>query len=121
MRRRGACLQVGDLKNTNNFTDNTVSGLSFRSPLDHKKDPAFAGVRITGTEKRAKVVTITTDSPHGFRVGDMITILFTDNSAYWGDAIVSAVSSPTEFQYSHARDMSGKPLLEWWPWLTLLF
>jgi hypothetical protein len=41
---RGACLQVGDLRNSNNFTDNTVAGLSFRSPVNLSSSPAFAGV-----------------------------------------------------------------------------
>ena len=30
-----------------------------------------------------------------------MTILFTDSSAYWGDAVVTAVPSATTFQYSH--------------------
>jgi len=32
----------------------------------------------------------------------MVTILFTDNSAYWGDAMVTAVPSSTTFQYAHS-------------------
>jgi len=46
-------------------------------------------------------VTITTASAHGFRVGDMVTILFTDSSSYWGDATITAVPSSTTFQYTH--------------------
>jgi hypothetical protein len=98
---RGACLQIGDLKSSNNYTDNTVTGFSFRTPVNHSLSPPFAGVPITRTEKSSKLVTITTASPHGFRVGDMVTILFTDNNAFWGDAIVTAVNSPTAFQYAH--------------------
>ena len=30
-----------------------------------------------------------------------MTILFTDSSAYWGDAVVTAVPSATTFQYAH--------------------
>ncbi len=98
---RGACLQIGDLKSSNDYTDNTITGLSFRTPVKLSGSPAFAGVAIRQTQKISKVVTITTASPHGFRAGDMVTILFTDNSAYWGDAIVMAVPSPTTFQYAH--------------------
>jgi hypothetical protein len=99
---RGACLQIGDLKNSNDFTDNTVSGLSFRSPVNLSSNSAFAGVAITQTQKISQVVTITTASPHGLRVGDMVTILFTDSNGYWGDAIIAAVPSATTFQYAHA-------------------
>jgi hypothetical protein len=99
---RGACLQIGDLKNSNSFTSNTISGLSFRTPVNLSGNPAFAGVAITQTQKTAQVVTITTASPHGFRVGDMVTILFTDSNAYWGDSVVTAVPNATTFQYAHA-------------------
>jgi hypothetical protein len=98
---RGACLQIGNLKTSNDFTDNTVAGLSFRTPVNLKESPAFAGVAITQTQRTSQLVTITTASPHGFRVGDMVTILFTDSSAYWGDATIAAVLGPTTFQYAH--------------------
>ncbi len=98
---RGACLQIGDLKTPDDFTDNTVAGLSFRSPVNLSGNAAFAGVAITQTQRTAQVVTITTASAHGFRVGDMVTILFTDSSSYWGDATITAVPSSTTFQYAH--------------------
>jgi hypothetical protein len=98
---RGPCLQLGDLLVSNDYTDNTVAGLSFRSPVSLSGNPAFAGVAITQTQKTSQVITITTASAHGFRVGDMVTLLFTDNSAYWGDAFVTAVPSATTFQYAH--------------------
>ncbi len=99
---RGACLQIGDLVGTNDFTNNTVEGLGFRSPTNLSNSPAFAGTPITQTQRTSQVVTITTASAHGFRIGDMVTILFTDNSAFWGDAIVTSVPSPTTFQYAHS-------------------
>ena len=98
---RGACLQVGDLAQSNNYTNNAVLGLSFRSPANLSSSPAFAGVAITQTQRLSQVATITTATPHGFRFGDMVTILFTDNNAYWGDAVVTAVPSSTTFQYAH--------------------
>jgi len=98
---RGACLQVGDLKTPNDFTDNTVAGLSFRTPVNLSGNAAFAGVAITQTQRTSQVVTITTASAHGFRAGDMVTILFTDRSSYWGDAMITAVPSSTTFQYAH--------------------
>ena len=99
---RGACLQVGDLRNSNNFTDTTVTGLSFRSPANLSSNAAFAGVAISQTQRISQVVTITTATANGFRVGDMVTILFTDTSSYWGDATITAVQSPTTFQYTHS-------------------
>ncbi len=99
---RGACLQVGDLKNSNDYTNTTVLGLSFRAPVDLSTNPSFAGVAIAQTQRTSQVVTVSTGSAHGFRVGDMVTILFTDSSAYWGDAIVTAVPNATTFQYAHA-------------------
>src|SRR6266852_1666091 len=99
---RGACLQVGDLRNSNDFTNNTVAGLSFRTPVSLVGNAAFAGVAITQTQRTSQVATITTASAHGFRVGDMVTILLTDSSSYWGDAIITAVPSTTTFQYAHS-------------------
>jgi len=98
---RGACLQIGDLKSTSDFTDNTVAGLSFRTPVNLSGNAAFAGVAITQTQRTSQIATITTASAHGFRVGDMVTILFTDSSSYWGDATITAVPSSTTFQYAH--------------------
>ncbi len=98
---RGACLQIGDLQNSNDYTSNTVAGVSFRSPVNLAGNAAFAGVAITQTQRTSQVATITTASAHGFRVGDMVTILFTDSSSYWGDATVTAVPSATTFQYAH--------------------
>ena len=106
---RGACLQVGDLKNSNDYTDNTIVGLSFRTPVSVSSNPAFAGVAITETQRSRQVVTITTAGAHGFRVGDMVTILFTDNSSYWGDAVITTVPSATTFQYAHpGRDLEAQ-------------
>lgn len=65
-------------------------------------DPAYAGVNVTSTVRTNQVVTVTTDVAHGFRPGDMVTILFTDTSGYWGDAVVTSVPSPTSFTYRHS-------------------
>lgn len=103
---RGPCLQIGGLGNSNQFGNNAVQGFSFRTPIDYSKNPAYSGVAITQTQRSSHVATITTASAHGFRPGDLVTILFTDNSAYWGDAIVCgppACPPPTAtgFQYQH--------------------
>ncbi len=98
---RGPCLQVGDLASSTDYTDNTIAGLSFRSPTNLAGNAAFAGVAITQTQRTSQVVTITTSGPHNFRIGDVVTILFTDSSAYWGDATITAVPSSTTFQYGH--------------------
>jgi hypothetical protein len=98
---RGPCLQVGDRLNSNDFSNNTVTGLSFRSPTNYSSIPAYAGVKITNTAFASGVATITTATAHGFRPGDLVTILFTDSSSYWGDAIVASVPTSTAFTYSH--------------------
>jgi hypothetical protein len=97
---RGPCLQIGDLINSNDYSDNTVTGISFRTPVNLSSNSAFAGVPIIQTQRASQLVTITTASAHGFRVGDMVTILFTDSSFYWGDAVVTAVPSATTFKYA---------------------
>lgn len=97
---RGPCLQVGDLANANNYRDNTVSGLEFVS-TNYSAIAAYSGVRVTDTSRLGGTVTITTATAHGFRPGDMVTILFTDNNAYWGDAVVKTVPSSRTFTYSH--------------------
>ena len=104
---RGPCLQVGDLGSSNDYTNNTVSGISFRSPNSLTSNPSFSGVAIVSTQRASQVVTITTATPHGFRIGDMVTIMFTDNNAFWGDALVTGCgggcgSSSTTFTYSHS-------------------
>ncbi len=99
---RGPCLQIGNLANSNAYANNTVLGISFRSPTNLSASPAFAGVPVTATQRTSQVVTITTATAHGFRVGDMVTIMFTDNNAFWGDATVTGVPSPTTFQYVHS-------------------
>ena len=98
---RGPCLQIGDLENSNHFTGNTVLGLSFRSPASRSGSPAFTGVAVVETRRTSQLVTVKTATVHGFRPGDMVTVMFTDNSAFWGDAIVTKVPSATEFQYVH--------------------
>jgi hypothetical protein len=99
---RGPCVQVGDLINSNDYTNDTVLGLSFRSPTNLSIIPAFAGSAVTQTQRLSQVATITTSTPHGLRPGDMVTILFTDNPAFWGDAVVTTVPSSTTFQYVHS-------------------
>ncbi len=99
---RSRCLQIGDLVGSNDFVGMTVEGLSFRSPINFSSNPSYAGLSITQAQKSSRVVTITTASAHGFRVGDMVTIMFTDNNAFWGDAVVTAAPSATTFQYAHS-------------------
>ncbi len=108
---RGACLQVGDLVNSNHSSANFVNGLSFRSPTNHSSSPAYAGVNITNTLLTSNYATITTATAHGFRPGDMVTILFTDDVHYWGDAVVtdcgsgatSAACTGTSTTFRYAR------------------
>ena len=111
---RGPCLQIGDLGNSNHFGNNSVEGFSFRTPVDYSKNPPYVGVAITRTGRSAQIATIVTATAHGFHPGDLITILFTDNNAYWGDAIVCgppacSVPTATSFQYQHkGADIAGQ-------------
>jgi hypothetical protein len=98
---RGACIQVGDLVNSNDFGNNTVTGFSFRSPINRSAVPAYAGVNITNTSFSGGIATITTASAHGFRPGDIVTQMFTDSSTYWGDAVITSVPSSTTYTYAH--------------------
>jgi len=97
---RGPCLQVGDLVNSNDYLDNAVTGLGFVS-TNYSSLSAYAGVNVTNTQRLSRVVTITTSAAHNFRPGDMVTILFTDDSHYWGDAVVTSVPTTTTFTYAH--------------------
>ena len=97
---RGPCLQIGRFKNSNDCSDNTVTGLDFAS-TNYSSLPAYSGVRVTNTLRTGGVATITTAVAHAFRTGDMVTIMFTDDRHYWGDAIVTSVPSSTTFTYAH--------------------
>ena len=92
---RAHCLQVGDQINANDYVSNTVQGLVFRTPVDNSALPAYNGCAITQTSATGTTATITTASACGFRRGDMVTIQFTDNAKYWGDAIVGTASGTT--------------------------
>jgi len=96
---RAHCLQVGDQIKSLNYQNNTIQGLAFRSPDNNTALPAYNGCAITQTQKTGTVATITTATSCGFRPGDIVTIQFTDDSGYWGDAIV-ATSSGTSFTFA---------------------
>jgi hypothetical protein len=98
---RGACIQVGDRVNANDFVSNTIQGISFRTPTDHSSIAAYAGVNITNTSFSGGIATITTASAHGFRPGDIVTQMFTDSSTYWGDAVITSVPSSVTYTYAH--------------------
>jgi hypothetical protein len=104
---RGYCLQIGDLLNTNDSSGNTVEGLSFRTPWNTANGQygmygyGFTGCNITQTQRTSQVVTLTTSGCGvTFQPGDMITVMFTDNTLYWGDAIVTATGTNT-ISYAH--------------------
>jgi len=102
---RGPCIQAGDQKSANDFSSITVRGITFNACghtcgsqyPDWTTNASYAGVNITNTVESSGVQTITTATAHGFRVRDMVTILFTDDSSYWGDAVVVSVPSATTF------------------------
>jgi hypothetical protein len=99
---RGPCLQVGDRVSANDYANNTIQGLTFRTPTNFSSFPAYEGSVITSTSSASNVATITTSVAHGFRPGDIVTIQFTDQSKYWGDALVQTVPTSTTFTFTKA-------------------
>lgn len=119
---RGPTLVVGDLTTvTVDWLGNTVDGFTFVDPINYASNPSYAGVQITNTSETVELgqyfKTITTATAHGFRPGDIVSIMFTDNANYWGDAVVydcgnasspptplvSCTGSPTTFRIAGTR------------------
>jgi baseplate protein BppL len=107
---RGPCIQIGVLgQPSTHFTGDKIDNVSFGALNNPSTSSAFAGVNITNTAGNGTYRTVTTATAHNFRPGDVVTILFTDNPGYWGDAIVydcgngsapaSCTSSSTTFRY----------------------
>lgn len=94
---RGPCIQSGDLTDANHFPSITIEGIHFRTDFNYSSNPSYVGVNITNTVEASGVMTYTTASAHGYRLGDMVTNLFTDDSRYWGDCVVASVPSSTTF------------------------
>jgi hypothetical protein len=92
---RGPCLQVGDQIKSLDYQNNTIQSLAFRSPKNNSANPAYNGCAITQTSATGTTATIITATACGFRPGDMVTIQFTDDSSYWGDARVASASGTT--------------------------
>jgi len=92
---RGPCLQIGDLASSSDYSSDTVKGLSLRAPTNFSSNSAYAGVNVVNTSVASGYATITTSAAHNFRPGDLVTILFTDNAAYWGDAVVTDCGAGT--------------------------
>jgi len=116
---RGACLQVGDLSNSNDYVNNTITGINFAAPVAISSlGSAFAGVLVTNTVVNGSYKTITTASAHNFRPGDMVTVLFTDDVHYWGDSIVydcgsgssaaACTSSSTTFRVAYSGTIASQ-------------
>lgn len=104
---RGPCLHLNGTVNyswgstiSHESQGNVVKGLSLRSTIPNASDPAYIGSAITSTTVTASVATVTTAAPHGFRVGDWVTIMFTDDSSYWGDTLVTSVPTTTSFTFA---------------------
>jgi hypothetical protein len=98
---RGPCLQVGDLINANDYANNTVEGISFRTADNRRSDPAFSGSSIVSTQTTAGTIIVQTSAPHNFRTGDRVTQMLTDFASDWGDVPSITVIDATH--YSHTR------------------
>ena len=89
---RGPCLQVGDQIKSTDYQNNVIQNVAFRSPNNNSANPSYNGCAITQTSATGTTATIATATACGFRPGDMVTIQFTDDSSYWGDAVVASAS-----------------------------
>ncbi|MFZ0796648.1 MAG: hypothetical protein WCA13_05735 [Terriglobales bacterium] len=115
---RGPCMQIGDLANANDYSNSTIKGLSFRSPINLSANSSYAGVPIANTAANGTYGTIITAAAHNFRPGDLVTILFTDDHSYWGDATVydcgsgstpgTCTSSSTTFRYARSGTIASQ-------------
>lgn len=99
---RGPCLQVGDQVAATHYNSNAIQGIAFRSPDNNSGSLAYSGCAITQTQTTGTTATVTTSNPCGFRPGDLVTIQFTDDKAYRGDAIVASSSGTTFTFTKHA-------------------
>ena len=100
---RGPCLQVGDLIYSNDYANNTIEGIAFRSIDNRRSDPAFNGSLIQSTQRTAGVITIQTAAAHNLRTGDRVTQMLTDTVDYWGDVPSIVVTDATHYTYSRAK------------------
>ena len=57
-------------------------------------------IRITNSQRSTTTATITTDTDHGFLVGDSVTIAGTGNAALHGTFTVTAAPTSTTFRYT---------------------
>jgi hypothetical protein len=100
---RGPCLQIGDLIDANDYANDSINGISFRSPDNRHSDPAFNGSLIQSTQRTAGTITITTAAPHDLRTGDRVTQMLTDTVNYWGDVPAIVVLDPTHYTYTRGN------------------
>ena len=108
---RGPCLQVGDLVNSGNNSNNTVQGLQFRASANYASSSAYTGSPISNTLRTVgspAVYTITTGATaHNFRPGDLVVQGMTDANAYWGDSLIAIVPSTTTYTYTKTGVTGG--------------
>ncbi len=97
---RGPCLQVGDLINSNDYGNDAIEGISFRSVDNRQSDPAFNGSLIQSTQRTGGTITIQTAAPHNLRTGDRVTQMLTDTVNYWGDVPSIVVTDATHLTYT---------------------
>ena len=98
---RGPAFQIGDLNNANHYNDITIAGVAIRALSPGTVE--YLGSNITTTSITSNVATIVTAAPHGFLVGDLICIKYTDTTTYWGEWVVTSVPDPSSFTFSITR------------------
>jgi glucose/arabinose dehydrogenase len=95
----------GDHAGWNSFENNQPEG--FLPPIikygTNRLDTlAVASPVMMGATRRAGQVTISTTAPHGFRLGEKITVAGVADASFNGDYFVSAVPTPTSFRAPRA-------------------
>jgi hypothetical protein len=87
---RDRCMVLGDLTNSNHYGGVTLRGMNMTSTVNAD------GCQITNTQRQSNVVTITVASGCStIQTGDIVSINFTDVTAYWGNHGPVTVSGTT--------------------------
>jgi hypothetical protein len=95
---RGPCLEIGHEMDSS-INNDTIEGLGFRVASNLATDQSYAGCNITQTQRTSGVVTITTSGTCPLRTGDPVSILYTDNTSFWGDVPYITVTGANTFTY----------------------
>jgi hypothetical protein len=84
---RARCLMMGDLLNSNDYSNVTIKGIRFESALSADGCTVVSTANTAGTKSPPSAATFTITVASGcttIQTGDWVNVNFTDNPAYWG-------------------------------------